>query len=213
MEVSNLISICPKCGNTEGKRVTDDKKYIVCFKCSHNWTFKCMPLFIVIGASGVGKTSTCFEMMQHEKDYIVMDSDLFFFMPHNTPEELKFKREILLEMVKGISQIGKPVVLNAAALPEQFENNCNRQYFSDIHYIALVCEPEILEKRMRDGRDISDEDWISGSISFNNWFRLNASCQTPVIDLCDTTNKTVSEAAQFVDKWVKEKMKAYVGLN
>jgi adenylylsulfate kinase-like enzyme len=202
-----MISICPKCGSTEPeKKVTEDGKFIICHKCNNKWPFKRMPLFIITGASGVGKTTTCQELMQNEKDYIVMDGDILFFMKHDTEKALKFKRETLLRMAKNIAQIGMPVVLNSASMPEQFEDTCERQYFSHIYYIAMVCESDILEKRMRRGRGIEDEEWIKSSISFNNWFYEKGKTHTPIIDLCDTTNRTVKEAAQFVDSWVKEKL-------
>lgn len=203
-----MISICPKCGNTEPKKkVAEDGKYIICHKCSYKWPFKRMPLFIITGASGVGKTATCQELIQNETDYIVMDGDILFFMPHNTEEKLRFKRETQMRIAKNISQIGKPVVLSTAGMPEQFENTCERQYFTNIYYIAMVCDPEVLEKRMRSGRNIDNEDWINGSISHNNWFLENGKKQTPMIDLCDTTNRTITEAAEFVDRWVKAKLK------
>lgn len=36
------------------------------------------PLFIVTGASGVGKTTLCEELFRREKDYIVMESDIIW---------------------------------------------------------------------------------------------------------------------------------------
>ena len=117
--------------------------------------------------------------------------------------------ETILRMAKNISQVGKPVVLNAASMPDQFENTYERQFFSNIYYIAIVCDSEALEKRMRCGRGINDKGWIESSVSFNNWFLENGKKQMPVIDLCDTTNKTVEEAAQFIDKWVKEKLQSH----
>ncbi|OPJ57455.1 hypothetical protein CLORY_41040 [Clostridium oryzae] len=36
-----MISICPKCGNTEPeKKVTEDGKFIICHKCNNKWSFK-----------------------------------------------------------------------------------------------------------------------------------------------------------------------------
>lgn len=202
-----MISICPKCGNTEPeKKITEDGKFIICHKCNNKWQFKRMPLFIITGASGVGKTTTCQKLMQNETEYIVMDGDILFFMKHDTKEALKFKRETLLRMAKNISQIGMPVVLNTPCLPDQFENTYERQFFTDTYYIALVCDSDVLEKRMRNGRGIDDEGWIKQSVSFNNWILENGKNQTPVIDLCDTTSRTVSEAAEFVDRWIKEKL-------
>ncbi len=52
-----MVEICPKCGNfSPDKTVTDNT--IACPKCGHSWEFLRLPLFIVTGASGVGKSTT-----------------------------------------------------------------------------------------------------------------------------------------------------------
>ena len=43
-------------------------------------------LFIVTGASGVGKTTFCEELFRKEKDYIVMESDIIWNDFYDTPE-------------------------------------------------------------------------------------------------------------------------------
>lgn len=45
------------------------------------------PLFIVTGASCVGKSTLCNEMLINEKEYIVMESDLLWNDIYNTPED------------------------------------------------------------------------------------------------------------------------------
>ena len=42
------------------------------------------PLFIVTGASCVGKSTLCNEMLINEKEYIVMESDLLWNDIYNT---------------------------------------------------------------------------------------------------------------------------------
>jgi len=39
---------------------------------------KKLPLFIITGAGGVGKSTTCKLLFQNETDYIVMESDLLW---------------------------------------------------------------------------------------------------------------------------------------
>ena len=202
-----MISICPNCGSTKGnKEVPKNENQIYCPDCGHRWPFKKMPLFVLTGASGVGKTSILQELMQNETKYICMEQDIVYFLPHNTPEEASFKREVIMGMAKNISQIGIPVVIGAASLPEQFENTHTRRFFSEIYYMALVCEPMALEIRMRDGRKIDDADWIESSVDFNNWFIENGEKQNPKIEICDITGKTVKEVATIVDKWVLSKL-------
>ena len=39
---------------------------------------KNQPLFIITGASGVGKSTACEILFQNEKDYIVLESDIIW---------------------------------------------------------------------------------------------------------------------------------------
>lgn len=44
-------------------------------------------LFIITGASGVGKSTASEILFQKEKDYIVMESDLLWSDHYNSPED------------------------------------------------------------------------------------------------------------------------------
>ena len=46
---------------------------------------KKLPLFIVSGASGVGKTTMCEILFRRETKYIVMESDILWKEEFNTP--------------------------------------------------------------------------------------------------------------------------------
>lgn len=46
---------------------------------------KKQPLFIITGASCVGKSTLCNELFMNEKEYIVMESDLLWNEIYNTP--------------------------------------------------------------------------------------------------------------------------------
>lgn len=132
-----------------------------------------------------------------------MESDLLWNDMYNTPEDNYFAyRKLWLNMCANISQIGKPVVLCGCAVPEQFEFHQERDLFSNIYYLALVGDEPTINARMRDGRKIIDENWISSSISFNNWLKENHDKTNPEITLIDTTNKTISDYADIVNDWI-----------
>ena len=166
---------------------------------------KKFPLFIVSGASGVGKSTMCEILFKKETDYIVLESDILWQEVFNTPQDnYRNFREVWMTMCANVSQIGMPVVLCGCGIPEQFEICDAREYFTQIHYLAVVCETPILGKRMREGRGIQEEDWIRSSVSFNLWLRENASKTQPQITLLDNTNLTPEEAAEEADKWIRK---------
>ena len=68
---------------------------------------KKMPLFIVSGASSVGKTSACEILFLKESRYIVMESDLLWREEFDTPEDnYREHRETWMRVCASISQIG-----------------------------------------------------------------------------------------------------------
>lgn len=174
-----------------------------CPFCGHTEEINRMPLFIITGASGVGKSTVCRQLFLKEKDYIVMESDILWNNSFNHPENnYREYRELWLRMCKNISQIGKPVVLCGSAVPEQFENCLERRYFSEIYYLALVCDEDILCKRLEERVDY--KNYIKGSIEFNAWLKENADKTNPKIKLIESSNLTVHEKEKIINDWIYE---------
>ena len=119
------------------------------------------PLFIISGASGVGKSTLCEQLFQKEKDYIV---------------------------------------------PEQIECQPERTLFTQIHYLAAVCNEEVLLHRMRDMRKIEDEVWLKSSLDFNQWLKMNGESTQPEMTLLDITHLTPQQAAKQVDQWIHKRL-------
>lgn len=165
------------------------------------------PLFIITGASCVGKTSACSILFHRENDYIVMESDLLWNEHYNTPEDNYCEyRRLWMRTAASIAQIGMPVVLCGCAVPEQFETQPERNYFTNIHYLAVVCDDICMEQRICTGRGISDTDHIKNSKSFNKWLRDYAGQTSPSITLLDNSDITPEETADIIDEWVRKRM-------
>ena len=163
---------------------------------------KKLPLYIVTGASGVGKSTACQKLMERERDFIVMESDILWEERYNTPEDgYRQYRELWLHLCAQISQGGRPVVLCGCAMPEQFEACAGRQWFTHIHYLALVCEQAVLESRLR-GRGVQEERWLCSSLDFNGWLRENGPAHMPEIRLLDTTALSPEEASAGIEEWI-----------
>lgn len=162
------------------------------------------PLFLVSGASCVGKTTLCELLFQQETDYIVLESDLLWEDRYNTPEDnyCAFRR-LWMRICANVAQIGKPVVLCGCALPEQFEDQPERALFQEIHYLAAVCDEDALLRRAKEGRGVEEEGWLKSSVDFNRWLKEHASETVPAVTLLDTTHLTPQQAADQADAWIR----------
>lgn len=126
---------------------------------------------------------------------------------YNTPEDnYRTYRSIWLNICANVSQIGMPCVLCGCNVPEANENLPERQYFTNIYYLAVVCDDETMMERITIGRGVTDENWIESSMNFNRWLKENASKTTPNIDLLDTSKFNPTEVAQKIDQWIKSKL-------
>ena len=203
-----MFNVCPTCGDYRADRVIAlEGPYAICANCGFRYKFIQSPLFILTGASGVGKSTVCLELAAKMKDVVVMESDI---LPHAEFDEAATNyreyRETWLRVCKYISQAGKPVVLCGVGEPTQFEQCIERRYFSELHYLALICDAQTLVSRLRDrppSRGSSDDECIKEQVVFNRWLLNNAQNSEPRMTLLDTSELTVGETVKKVERWVR----------
>ena len=206
-----MFNVCPKCGEYRvDKLILPEENAAVCPVCEFKQKFVRLPLFVLTGASGVGKTATCLELSGKAKDVVVMESDVLWRDEFNQPEnDYQNYREMWLRVCKNISQAGKPVVLCGAGVPAQFESCAESRYFSDIYYLALVCDDEILAAHLKSRpvwRGSGADEYIKEHIAFNNWLKENAQKTNPPMSLLETSRSSIKENAGAVEKWIKERI-------
>ena len=88
----------------------------------------------------------------------------------------------------------------------QLESHEERALFTDIHYLAVVCEEDTLVRRMREGRKVTDEGWIKSSVDFNRWLKDNEAVTSTAMTLLDNTELTHVQAARIADEWMRKRM-------
>src|SRR5215204_1815673 len=202
-----MFNVCPGCGEYRAdKEIDATSAYVVCPVCGHRHKFVQLPLFILTGASGAGKSTASLALVDKLKDIVVMESDILWRDEFNQPEtDYQNYRELWLRVCKNISQAGKPVVLCGCAVPEQFEQCIERRYFSNIHYLALVCDDELLAARLRARpawRGSFRDEYIEEHLAFNNWLKNNAENKKPRMTLLDTSEIGADKTAEQVVKWI-----------
>lgn len=210
-----MFNVCHMCGIYRADKVIDPAgPYAICPECGHAHPFRALPLMIVSGASGAGKSAVCNALLGQYTGAVLLDSDILWHPAFNTPEDnYRDFFEIWLRMSKNIGQSGRPVVLFGAGMgvPDNIEPCVERRYFSAIHYLALTCDDDVLVERLRarpQWRASASDAFIESQINFNRWFRETGPTLDPPIKLLDTTTATLAETVAQVRAAISYKLKA-----
>ena len=209
-----MFNVCPICGDYSAVRAIEPKgMYAICPNCGFRHQFIRLPLFILTGASGVGKSTVCLKLAAKTKDLVVMESDILWRAEFDQPEtNYREYRETWLRVCKNISQAGKPVVLCGIGEPSQFEQCIERRYFSELHYLALICDDQIHASRLQHRplwQGSFKDEFIKGQVTFNRWLQDNARITEPPMTLLDTSELTVDETVEKVARWIRSLMNGH----
>jgi hypothetical protein len=199
-----MIGICGKCGNHKWDKIVKEGR-VICPECNHSWNYISLPLFILSGCSGVGKTTTGIELMQRQNDVVVLDADIFCSVQNASTEDDYRKRVDTIESLsRNISQSGKPVLWTMAGNLDMLPKSYNTRFFDGIYCLVLTVDEDALRDRMINGRGITDSGWIEGSVGYNQYLRTHNTLGELSYETLDITNKTPAEVADAVIEWYKK---------
>jgi hypothetical protein len=203
-----MFNICHQCGIYQpDKEIDSSGFYAICPECGYQHPFRRLPMMVVGGASCAGKSSVCNQLMGHMDQVVILESDLLWRKEFNTPED-EFHQffETWMDAVLDISQSGRPVVLFGAgmAVPHNLERCTAYKYLGRVHYLALVCDDELLTQRLMDRpewRGTHAPAFIEKQIWFNNW--LKTYLGEPPIELLDTTQTPIEATVLQIKAWIE----------
>lgn len=206
-----MFNVCPACGEyAVDKRVDPSGPYAVCPRCGHAHPFVMLPLFVVTGASGSGKSTVCLRLARSMPECVVLESDILWCPAFDAPEDgYAAYRDLWLRLAKNVGQAGRPVVLCGTVVPEQFEDRPERRYLSTIHYLALVCDGDALRTRLLSRprwRESATEEYVRRHVAFDRWLRDHAAHTDPPMALLDTSDLDVGATVEAVRRWVLERL-------
>lgn len=205
-----MIAVCITCGQYhEDKNINMADSLAICPNCGHAHKIRMLPLFIITGASGTGKSTLCYELMKRQTDTIALEKDIFWRDEFATPDDDYYQfRNLCLRVANNIQQGGKPVILCGTASPGSYEKVTHARYFQAIHYLALVCDDKELEKRLKarpDWRNSGTSEFIKNMLAYNQWYKDNIDDNRFDVTLLDTTSLSIENTVSQVINWMDTK--------
>jgi hypothetical protein len=193
---------CYPCGKYTVKRreLINCIGTFTCAACGYQFTKTVLPLFIVTGASGTGK-SAIIEPLQHLlTEYGVFDKDQMWARDWDMAYNNFFR------IASALAQGNKKTVIIGTIIPDMLEGLSERDLVGDIFYINLHTDDQTRRNRLTSRRNwgLPGEEFIQEHARFATWLLTNAETQfgypMPTID---TTSKSPEEVAKQVAGWIE----------
>jgi hypothetical protein len=202
-----VFNVCWACGeHAEAKEIDPSGPFAICPRCGHRHRFRRLPLFVVTGASGAGKTAVGQILAPRLEDVVVLEMDILWGHVRAEPEDdYASYKSTWLRVAMNVGQAGRPVVLCGTVQPGSLERLTEARYFTAIHYLTLVCADEELAARLRarpTWRQSGADQFVARMVAFNRALR-----DAPT-GLLDTTGLPAEETSRRVAEWVHARLGA-----
>jgi broad-specificity NMP kinase len=183
---------------------------LACDECGHRQSLTRQPLFCLAGPSGTGKSTVARALLPRLSDrFVVLEQDVLWLPELSDPtDEHRLFRSTWLRLAAMIGQSGRPVLLCGTVVPPELEPLPERALFSTVHYLALMCRPDVLAQRLR-ARPMWrewNESRIVETLDYSSWLAGAAATLSPPVTLLDTTDKNIEATAQDVCSWLARLM-------
>lgn len=173
-----------------------------CRRCGDSLRVPGLPLFVVTGASGAGKTTVTGPLRRLLPDCDVFEADLTLQVAALGWEAW---RDTWLRLAYGVALNGRATVLCGSLLPAQLDGLPARKLLGPIHFCNLDCPGEVLAERLRarpswrhTTAGAEAETAVVEHQRFAAWLRRH-------IQPCfDTSTLSPDEAAGHVAAWVRQ---------
>jgi hypothetical protein len=168
-----------------------------CPRCGDESWLPDLPLFVVTGASGAGKSTITAPLRNLLPGCVVFETDVIL---HVAALGWDTWRNTWLQLTHAVAVGGRATVLTGSLIPDQLERMPARRLVGPIHFALLDCPDDILAERLRarpTWRGSSSQATITDHQRFAAWLRA---CVTPSFD---TGAASPAEIAGDVAAWIR----------
>ena len=188
---------CMSCGPGTIMEADPRAHWLRCPRCGAGSWLPALPLFVVTGASGTGKSTITGPLRALLPGCLVAETDVIL---HVAALGWDTWRNTWLQLAHAVALGGQATVLTGSFAPGQLERLPARKLIGPIHFALLDCPDDVLAGRLRARpawRGTSSPAKITENQRFAAWLRARV---TPSID---TSTATPDEVAGRIAAWVK----------
>jgi hypothetical protein len=171
----------------------------VCPECRASEPAPRLPLFVVTGASGSGKTTVLPHLSACLPEFAVFDIDWLIGPVARAsapgPVDWAALRDAWLTVAHGVAQGGRHTVLLGSIVPDQLDDLPSRQWVTDIHFALIDCPDDVRRARLA-----TRPAWRGSDI--DEHIRFAAALRRILGTVIDTTG-TPERTALRVARWVR----------
>jgi predicted kinase len=168
-----------------------------CPRCGSESWLPALPLFVVTGASGAGKSTITEPLRSLLPGFLVVESDVIL---HVAALGWDTWRNTWLQLCHAAALGGQATVLTGSLTPDQLDRLPARKLIGPIHFALLDCPDAVLADRLRARpawRGTSAEAKIIEHQRFAEWLRSR------IAPAFDTSTASAAEVAEDVAAWVR----------
>lgn len=140
-----FLSVCPHCGLYQTKktvRFLGRRGVVRCEECGGEHEYLALPLFVVLGASGTGKSTLALRLQRPETEFLPLDGDLLWRQEFAGQGNGAFFT-MWMQTALNASQGGKPVMLFLGGMPQDFLQNPMAAFFPAVHVLGPYADEEL----------------------------------------------------------------------
>jgi gluconate kinase len=186
---------CMHCGPGTSLQADRQAHLLRCPRCGQQPRLPGLPLFVVTGASGTGKTTIVEPLRRRLPDCEVFETDLIL---HVAALGWDTWRSTWLQLAHAIALNGRASVLCGSLLPEHLEGLSARRLVGPIHFCNLDCPDQVLADRLR--ARPSWRGWTEERIVEHQ--RFAARLRARIRPTFDTSMLSADAVADRVANWV-----------
>jgi hypothetical protein len=173
-----------------------------------------MPLFIVTGASGVGKTTVMHELRSLLPEFDVLSTDIDNFGTTAAKLDYPDRYNLLLHFANAVAMSGRGTIICGTVMPWDVEKCDKYDNFSAICFINLHCDDAARNNRLRNREDkaIWNDDMLKQHEQFAQWLLDNAETEyNPPMPTIYTTSTPPLQVAEQIKRYIMLKWRELAG--